>query len=62
MRDVDLVVPLNNKKKTIDLVALRALASAADLAIARATVALITDRGYARGRDLETALDVLAKR
>jgi len=43
-----------------DLRALRAVATAADLAIARDTAALITARGFARGRDLLAALDALA--
>jgi len=42
-----------------DLHALRAVASADDLALARTTATLITARGYARGRDLITALDLL---
>lgn len=42
-----------------DIRALRSVASAADLAIARETVALIMQRGYARGRDLLTSLDAL---
>jgi hypothetical protein len=36
--------------------ALRAVANANDLALARETAALITARGYARGRDLDLAL------
>ena len=43
-----------------DLRALRATATGDDLALARATAALITARGYARGRDLAAALDALA--
>jgi len=42
-----------------DLRALRGVATAADLAIARDTAALITERGFARGRDLVAALDAL---
>ncbi|MDQ3675539.1 MAG: nucleotidyl transferase AbiEii/AbiGii toxin family protein [Actinomycetota bacterium] len=44
-----------------DLRALRAVATTDDLALARETVALIAERGYARGRDLTTALDALSK-
>lgn len=43
-----------------DLRALRAVASADDLALARDTAALIVQRGFARGRDLVAALDALA--
>lgn len=43
-----------------DLRALRAVATAADLALARETVTLIAERGFARGRDLAAALDALA--
>lgn len=43
-----------------DLRALRAVASADDLALARDTAALIAERGFARGRDLVAALDALA--
>jgi predicted nucleotidyltransferase len=42
-----------------DLRALRAAATPADVALARQTVALIADRGYARGRDLAAALRAL---
>jgi hypothetical protein len=42
-----------------DLRALRAAATPADVALARQTVALIADRGYARGRDLAAALQAL---
>jgi hypothetical protein len=42
-----------------DLRALRAVASADDLALARQTVALIAERGFARGRNLIAALDAL---
>lgn len=42
-----------------DLCALRAAATADDLALARETAALITDRGFSRGRDLAAALDDL---
>lgn len=40
-----------------DLRALRAVASPADLELAREAVQLITQRGYDRGRELLTALD-----
>lgn len=42
-----------------DLRALRAVADADDLALARRTVKLIAERGFSRGRDLEAALDDL---
>lgn len=42
-----------------DLHALRAFANADDLALARNTATLITARGYAGGRDLIAALDLL---
>jgi len=42
-----------------DLLALRAVADADDLALARRTVKLIAERGFSRGRDLEAALDDL---
>lgn len=42
-----------------DLRALRAVAGAEDLAVARATATLIGRRGYARGRDLVLALEEL---
>lgn len=42
-----------------DIRALRSVASAAELALARETVALIMQRGYARGRDLLASLDAL---
>ena len=44
-----------------DIVALRATATPDDLAVARETVDLITARGYARGRDLSAALEVLTE-
>jgi hypothetical protein len=43
-----------------DLRALRAVATPADLELARETAALIDERGFARGRDLIFALDALA--
>jgi predicted nucleotidyltransferase len=43
----------------LDLRALRAAATPADVALARQTAALIADRGYARGRDLAAALRAL---
>lgn len=43
-----------------DLRALRSVATADDLALARETVALIAERGYTRGRDLTAALDALS--
>lgn len=43
-----------------DLRALLSVSTAADLATARETVALIVERGYARGRDLLASLDRLA--
>ena len=43
----------------VDLSALRAVATADDLVLARETAQLITARGFARGRDLVAALDVL---
>lgn len=42
-----------------DLLKLRAVADPPELEMARRAVRLITDRGFARGRDLESALDVL---
>lgn len=42
-----------------DLRALRQVATADDLALARETAELITRRGFARGRDLLAALDAL---
>lgn len=42
-----------------DLVALLAVASAADLEQARAALTLITDRGYHRGKDLRAELAAL---
>lgn len=42
-----------------DLIALRGVLDAADLALARQAVELIADRGFARGRDLGAALDAL---
>ena len=43
----------------VDLRALREVATADDLALARETAQLITARGFARGRDLVAALDAL---
>lgn len=43
-----------------DLRALRAVATPADLELARETAALIDERGFAPGRDLILALDALA--
>ena len=43
-----------------DLRALRSAATAADLAVAREAVGLITERGFNRGRDLSAALDALS--
>jgi predicted nucleotidyltransferase len=43
----------------VDLAALRGAATRDDLALARATAALIGARGYARGRDLTGALEAL---
>lgn len=43
-----------------DLLALRESATSADLSLARETSALIAARGFARGRDLVLALDLLA--
>ena len=43
----------------LDIRALRAAATAEDLALARQTAALIMARGYGRGRDLGAALDSL---
>lgn len=45
----------------IDLARLKAAAGPADLDEARRLVGLIEERGYARGRDLVAALDVLAR-
>jgi predicted nucleotidyltransferase len=45
-----------------DLRALLAVAAADDLALARETAALIDARGYARGRDLAAALELLTTR
>jgi hypothetical protein len=45
-----------------DLRALRAVAGARDLALARDAAMLIEQRGYARGRDLVAALDALLAR
>lgn len=44
-----------------DLRALRIVATAADMAAAREAVRLITERGFARGRDLSAALETLAR-
>jgi hypothetical protein len=45
-----------------DLGALRSVATTDDLESARRAVALITERGFARGRDLDAALDALPGR
>lgn len=42
-----------------DLRALRSAATAADIEVAREAVRLITERGFARGRDLIAALDAV---
>jgi hypothetical protein len=42
-----------------DLVALKRVADSEELDRARRAVGLITDRGFARGRDLRGALDAL---
>ena len=44
-----------------DLNALIAVATDADLAAARIAIRLITERGFNRGRDLDTALESLIK-
>jgi hypothetical protein len=45
-----------------DLLALLAVATRDDLAAARAALALIEERGYARGKALLTEFDELSKR
>jgi hypothetical protein len=44
----------------VDLVGLMGVATAADLADAKAAIRLIAVRGYARGRNLEAALEKLS--
>jgi hypothetical protein len=46
----------------VDLVALAATAAREDIAVARAALALIAERGYHRGKNLETELDQFVPR
>lgn len=50
---------LTRPQDRVDLVTLLAVATAADLAEARAALALIAERGYHRGKDLQADLEAL---